>query len=373
MEKEKFFTNLVLQDSKVNSYYRVDGLSMQNLFFANNGYFPNCYMFTYSAKSGSPHFDVFEILSYFKNKYSEDEMQYINYVTRDMDTDEEEYGLCIYLLKQNIYSRIEKNVSESYVLYGHNNIDSLREFVDDLKKFYILPKEEKNNIYKIAQTNAGFTLIKKHIKEVPEFSIDLQYNNTLKHEDEKIKAFIAKENKSGLVILHGEKGTGKTTYIRHLISSNPEKRFVFVSPEVMKCFGDPSFTTFIETLNNNILILEDCENVIRDRANSDYQGSVVSTLLNLTDGLISDDCDIKFICTFNADINDIDSALLRKGRLVSMYEFEELSLEKTKKLLKHIYPDKDKKDWANLTKGLSLADIYGFYEDSYIVERKKII
>jgi len=190
---------------------------------------------------------------------------------------------------------------------------------------------------------------------------------------EKIDAFIKKDGKSGLVILHGEKGTGKTTYIRNIISNNPDKRFVFISPTIMQHFGDPGFTTFIETLNNNILILEDCENVIRDRANSDYQGSVVSTLLNLTDGLISDDCDIKFICTFNADINDIDSALLRKGRLVSMYEFKPLTLEKTKNLLKYLFPDKDESDWEHLTKGLTLADIYNFYEDSYIVEKKKII
>jgi cell division protein FtsA len=61
-------------------------------------------MFTYSGKNGSPHFDVFELLSYLKEKYSNEEMQYINYVTRDMDTDEEQYGVCILLPKKNIYS-----------------------------------------------------------------------------------------------------------------------------------------------------------------------------------------------------------------------------------------------------------------------------
>lgn len=373
MEKEKIFTNLILSKENTDTYYHVDGLSLQNLFFANNNYFPNCYMFTYSGKNGAPHFDVYEMLKYFTDKYNQDEMEYINYVTRDMDTSEEEYGICIYLKKQNLYARIEKNVSESYVLYSHNNTEELGKFVEDISKFYLLPKEEKNNLYKIAQTNGGYTLIKKHIKEVPNFSVDEQYNDDLKHEDEKIMKFIEQEDKSGLIILHGEKGTGKTTYIRNIITNNSDKRFVFVSPEVMRCFGDPSFTTFIEGMNNNILILEDCENVIRDRANSDYHGSVVSTLLNLTDGLISDDCNIKFICTFNADINDIDTALMRKGRLISKYEFKPLNLEKTKKLLKKLYPDKPESDFDSLKKGLTLADIYGFYEDSYEIERKKII
>ena len=373
MEKEKSFNDLILTKERESTYYQVDGLSLQNLFFANNNYFPNCYMFTYSGKNGTPSFDVYEILKYFKEKYSEDEMDYINYITRDLDTNEEEYGLCLYLKKKNIYSRIEKNVSESYVLYGHENEKELSEFVEDIKKFYVLPKEEKNNLYKVAQTTGGFTLIKKHIKEVKDFSLERQYNDEFKHEDKKIRDFIEKENKSGLVILHGEKGTGKTTYIRDIISNNPDKRFVFISPAIMQHFGDPSFATFIETLNNNILILEDCENVIRDRANQNYEGSVVSTLLNMTDGLISDDCDIKFICTFNADITDIDSALLRKGRLISKYEFKPLTLKKTKELLKYLYPDKDKSDWDSLSKGLTLADIYNFYEDSYEIERKKII
>ena len=64
---------------------------------------------------------------------------------------------------------------------------------------------------------------------------------------------------------------------------------------------------------------------------------------------------------------------MRKGRLISKYEFKPLNLEKTKKLLKKIYPDKPESDFDSLKKGLTLADIYGFYEDSYEIERKKIM
>jgi len=64
MGKEKIFNNLILSKEKTDTYYHVDGLSLQNLFFVNNNYFPNCYMFTYSGKNGSPHFDVYEILNY---------------------------------------------------------------------------------------------------------------------------------------------------------------------------------------------------------------------------------------------------------------------------------------------------------------------
>ena len=81
MEIEKVFSNLVLMNDKTNTYYHVDGLSLQNLFFANNNYFPNCYMFTYSGKNGAPHFDVYEILKFFTEKYNVNKLVYYEKTT----------------------------------------------------------------------------------------------------------------------------------------------------------------------------------------------------------------------------------------------------------------------------------------------------
>jgi ATP-dependent 26S proteasome regulatory subunit len=236
---------------------------------------------------------------------------------------------------------------------------------------------------------SGFCLKKSKIKEVPDFELERQYNDDFIRENDKIYKFIEDADKSGLVILHGEKGTGKTTYIRNLISTHPDKKFVFVSPDLISVLGTPAFTDFINTLNNHIIILEDCENAIRDRKITGAN-SAVSTLLNMTDGLLADDLGIKFICTFNADIQDIDPALLRKGRLICKYEFKPLTVEKTNALLEYIYTNKAKAnepeaeegevvekvcevEYPTVQKGLTLADIYNFEEDSYETVRKAII
>ena len=58
----------------------------------------------------------------------------------------------------------------------------------------------------------------------------------------------------------------------------------------------------------------------------------VSALLNITDGLLSDWLNIQLICSFNSDISKIDSALMRKGRLIAKYEFKELEVEKANAL-----------------------------------------
>ena len=52
----------------------------------------------------------------------------------------------------------------------------------------------------------------------------------------------------------------------------------------------------------------------------------------MSDGLMSDIFNIKFICTFNADISKIDSALLRKGRCYANYTFKALDKDKVKHL-----------------------------------------
>ena len=87
----------------------------------------------------------------------------------------------------------------------------------------------------------------------------------------------------------------------------------------------------------------------------------------MTDGLLSDDLGIKFICTFNEDMKNIDQALLRKGRLVSKYEFKPLEAKKANAILSELGYE------AAVTKPLSLAEIFHYDETSYEVTKKSII
>lgn len=384
------------------TYSQVDGLSLQNLFYVKNNYFPNAYMFSRSARGGDNYFDTPRILEYFKTSVPEDEnAQYVVYSCEDMDTHEEQMGFSIILNKSNIFARIENNITESYILYGADNKEALGKFIAVLKQFYVAPEEEKNNLFLVAQDASGFKLNKWHIKEVEGFDIKKQYNDDFPENDGIIRDFIDEENRSGLLILHGPKGTGKTTYIRNLISSYPNKKFVFIPSGLITMLGEPSFGNFLLSLSNSIIILEDCEGVIRSRK-STGSSSAVSLLLNMGDGLMSDDLGIKFICTFNDDFKNIDEALLRKGRLACMYEFKNLKSDKANALIKEVIDNKvDKyteqigalgdseddiakknrltakieklKDILNYNVGdMSLADIYNADDTSFVNEKKKI-
>lgn len=393
-------THMVLPRTEAEVYSQVDGLSLQNLFYVKNNAFPNCYMFTRSSRGSDNYFDTPKMLEYFKENIPADEkMQYIVYSTYDLDTKEEKIGFSIILNKSNIFARMENNITESYVLYGNDDKEALGKFIEMVRQFYVAPEEEKNNLFLVAQDMSGFKLNKWHIKEVKDFDFNLQYNNDFPVANATIKDFIEEDGKSGLLILWGEKGTGKTTYIRHLISSYSNKKFVFIPSNLITMLGDPSFGNFLLSLQNSIIILEDCEAVIRSRK-SNSSASAVSLLLNMGDGLMSDDLGIKFICTFNEEVTNIDEALMRKGRLACMYEFKKLTADKVGILLPEVVKNKiaeyekkieeagDDTDKVNRInekitklqsifnyskfKDMTLADIYNIEDASFIKETKKI-
>lgn len=198
--------------------------------------------------------------------------------------------------------------------------------------------------------------------EFPQVNIGELYNDDF----EEINAIIEKsleQDKSGLILLHGVPGTGKTSYIKSLISKFQDDNFIFIQNEFVQDLLKPDFISFLLRNRNSILVIEDAEKVITTRENVS-ENSVVSTILQLTDGLFSDYLNIKIICTFNTNIDKVDKALLRKGRLIANYEFKPLSAEKTNKLLEGLGHDLNETD-------LTLADIFNFKEKSFVTSDNK--
>ena len=144
------------------------------------------------------------------------------------------------------------------------------------------------------------------------------------------------ETKSGLYLIHGKPGTGKTSFLKEILNET-DKQALFIPPSVAGELGNPNLISLLMDHPNSILIIEDAETVLMKRKadNSD----AVSSLLNLTDGFPSDILNLNIICTFNTKIEDIDPALLRKGRLRAIREFKALDIEHSRKLADKIGSD----------------------------------
>lgn len=164
------------------------------------------------------------------------------------------------------------------------------------------------------------------------------------------------ENDTGLYLMYGEAGTGKSSAIRHLITQT-DRKVVFIPPQMINCLSNPDFTELVtNNLQNCILVIEDAEKALMKRETEDgfSNSELVSSVLNLTDGLYADLAKTSIIATYNCDRSLIDPALLRKGRLRAEYHFKKLTLDRTKALMKHNGHNVD------IDEEMTLADIFNY-------------
>jgi len=228
-----------------------------------------------------------------------------------------------------------------------------RDFLKEVLNCIVFVKEKKDStIQYLIRDKNGYNLQQLPIK-TKDISIDENYNSDIP--DKQIVDFI-NSDESGIAILHGNPGTGKSTYIRNLIYRT-SKEFIFLDKNVLSNITDSSLINLFLKHENAVIVLEDCEDLI---AKGRTSNPFISTILNLSDGIVGDSMRFKFICTFNIDIGEIDDAILRKGRMKIKYEFTSLSEDKTLKLLKKLYPE------IEIPKNVGpmpLSDIYN-YKDS---------
>lgn len=242
------------------------------------------------------------------------------------EDDKQVFRDTIFVLKAGIMIELAGEFVE--IFHTREGYEFADKVLRAMKDFTAPEKEKEYEINIITYTNNKLGLKRLDIKPT-NLDINLYYNDDFARVDELVRTRLAKENDKGIVLLHGLPGTGKTTYLRHLIGSL-DKKVLFVSPSAAGNLMDPDFIDLLIDNPNAVLVIEDAENIMMDRKYN--HGSSVSNLLNLSDGLLSDCLGVHIICTFNSDLNLIDPALLRQGRLIARYEFGKLGIEKAKKL-----------------------------------------
>lgn len=232
------------------------------------------------------------------------------------------------------------------------------------------------NKFKKAATKSNIQIVKSEMSHldteeydlvVPECDLELNYGKEFLRLHNTMVERLNTIGDKGIILFHGDPGTGKTTYIKMLIHLIKNKEVLFIPPSMGEALSDPSIITFLMEHKNSILLIEDAEKVVGSR---DDKGSqiAVSNILNLTDGILGDCLNVQVIATFNMPREKIDAALLRKGRLIAEHKFDKLSKEDTNTLLKKLGKD------VSSDVGLTLADIYNVDMDAnrITVESKKI-
>ena len=206
----------------------------------------------------------------------------------------------------------------------------------------------------LAQDQSGFKLIYQETGIV-EQDISFNYSKSFREDIPKIKNDLENFSK-GLYLFSGLPGTGKTSFVNHL-ANTVNRQFIYIPNTMVSSLDNPGFINFLSEQSNSVLIIEDAEDCLKTRGTGST--GMVSTILNLTDGLLGDILKISVVATYNSDDKLIDSALLRKGRLKYKYYFDKLSIEESQELA-------DKQGIKiKVEKPMTIGDIYNTEETSF--------
>ena len=305
--------------------------------------------------------DYIKAQEWIETKFAEEIVKKHFYLNYNGSETTGEYENVLYLFKDSFMVNIEdKLVSISFLTDSENRAIELK---NELNQFEINEKLT-TEINLIISGPRGLTLEKIDLKK-PRINLNTHYNSDFKIIHQSIVQNLRKKQTKGLFLFHGAPGTGKSTYIRFLIHQQ-KKKVIFLSPNMAGHLDNFSFTELLLNNRNSVLVIEDAEELILSR--EDKSNSKLSFLLNLTDGLLADSLGIQIIATFNTDIVNIDSALLRKGRLTCIYEFKPLELGRTNTLLKKLGHNYEAQN------PMSLSDIFNFEKNiEYRPKLKKVI
>lgn len=243
--------------------------------------------------------------------------------------------------------------------------------IDDFIPYLV--KSEGSKIHLFIKNQYGdYAFEPLRVKLPKEMDLELNYGKEFVQIYKTLKARMA-ESSNGLYMFHGAPGTGKSSLIKYM-AGDIKRDFIYIPTSMLESFiSDPSCLQMLIQKQNSVLVLEDAEKLIMKRIGDNQDSSAISSLLNLSDGILSDILNVSVLITYNCDTDQIDSALKRKGRMQMDYRFELLSIKNAKNLATHL--KYSKKIIDSIDTPMSLADMYNldktvqFYE---LKEEKKM-
>jgi len=248
------------------------------------------------------------------------------------------------------YVVADRNMDNSFIdsitFYYEGTYSGIQEIVEELNECILdYCEDDSNKLNTIGISANGLEIEPINMKEDND-NMDLFYSaTTFKRVDKAIKGI--KKADKGLTILHGERGTGKTSIINY-IASKLDRIVIFIPSNMIEhTINNPEFRKFIKKYEKPILVLDDCEIFFSDL----YSRSTPFTnnILQMVDGFLSDTMNVNIVAILNIeDEDEIDPSLLECNNLIEVVEFEPLLEEEANELAKHLGSSKKYKSGAKV-------------------------
>jgi hypothetical protein len=227
-----------------------------------------------------------------------------------------------------------------------------------LKKLSITidTKKASNNVFALMTSPNGLSL--RSVGKINTNLIEANYTKDAIEGYKHITDCLSSQDPCGrLILLQGPPGTGKSYMIRSLVS-NMKSTFIVVGAHMISELSGPAILPVIlgcvdtDDPKPITFILEDSDIALSHRKNGGV--AELSGLLNLGDGLLGEMLDIRIIATTNAELLDLDPAVVRPGRMCQHINLRSFDPKEANALYAGMVENKT----VDLRKNTTLAEIY---------------
>ena len=278
----------------------------------------------------------------------------------------EDYWGLGYYFKEGFLAYMQRGLGLTILSYDKTEIDRV------IKTVEYKPRKSVPQMHLITTDSNGLDLKRCPLRKTP--LIEDNYTPEVVADYKKaLKALTDKNPFGRLVILDGPQGTGKSYMVRAFCRDvSPAKaKFVWIPSNMVSSLAGPNLASLLldhaQGKKTLILVIEDADEAIVTRDGSNE--SVVSTILNLTDGILGEILDVRCICTTNRKLADLDKAIKRPGRLVVHSHIGNLPKEQAQRVFHRLVPDHP---GPGPGKDMSLAEVYALaFDSSWVSDEKK--
>jgi ATPase family associated with various cellular activities (AAA) len=274
-------------------------------------------------------------------------------------------GVCQYDNEFNYlwgYSFINYNFSKktnAISITGYLMTPELIEMMKNIETNFV-SKSKKDLVFSIVKSSLGLDI--KNMGNGSSPLVKDNYNpEVIDDLDSVIECFKKASPTGRICILNGEPGTGKTHLVRSMLSAI-DNVYLIVPSNLISALDSPEFLPLLLRVKDNhekpiILIIEDGDACLVPRKSDNI--STITSLLNLSDGILGSIIDIKMIITTNASIKDMDQAIMRPGRLCKNIDVNALSYERANARYRQLMENPEAS--LEYKKYYTLAELYNVF------------
>lgn len=287
------------------------------------------------------------------------------HVTRDVSKDDDSYRRYDgSFIAPHGYIRayyVTSSKSLSLTCYSTDN-DAIDRVAEVLKERFH-PEQSEGRVYTFS-AEPGNDLISMGVA-----AVELERGN---YSEEVLKVYdhivndLQSVGPSGrLAIIDGPPGTGKTFMVRALLHDVPKAMFVMLPAEMVSQLLGPSIVTKLIKRKERelhggplILIIEDADAVLAKRMGDNI--SAISSLLNISSGIMGSLLDIRVIATTNAKQVEFDPAIIRAGRLSARVSVGKIDAERATAVVDRLLGKEREGGGSYFDKPKTLAEAYDY-------------